>query len=626
MSRSSSVRAWLGAALLALLLAHTLGHVPLRAVQALDAAAHDQRLRSLAGGTRDARIAVVGIDDVALATQGRWPWPRERLALLVERLFTAEGVRLVGLDMILAEPDTAAGDAQLAAALARHPVVLGLHLNAVQGTPRTGQLPAGLAVAAPPAALPPWYGHAAPLPLLQQAAAGAGFVNASVDPDGITRRAPLLAWHDGRHLGSLSLALAHTLRGDAALAALRLTDAQGQVLLPFPAEGARVLQVSAADVLAGTVPADALRGRIVLVGMAAAGLIDQHSTPMGLLQPGVELHANLLAGLLDTRLPHTPAWAPGLTALLLLAMGGTLVLALPGWSLGRGTAVCAALALALLAANAAAWALAGWALPLAPLLLLLAGLYLLQLFFGQLAEALARRRLAALFGHYVPPELVKLMSRDPERYTMDSRSAELTVLFADVRGFTTFSEQLTPTELAALMNRYLSVMTDIVRQHRGTLDKYIGDALMAFWGAPLDDAQHAEHAVQAALAMQAALPALNAEFAARGWPLIRITIGINTGPMVVGDMGSRHRRAYTVLGDAVNVAARLQELSGKLESPVVIGEATRAQLPPGWPCRELERVTVRGRATAMTIYQPLALPDPAPTTQLDAGQSITDRP
>ena len=299
------------------------------------------------------------------------------------------------------------------------------------------------------------------------------------------------------------------------------------------------------------------------------------------------------------------------------------MLALPGWSLGRGTAVCAALALALLAANAAAWALAGWALPLAPLLLLLAGLYLLQLFFGQLAEALARRRLAALFGHYVPPELVKLMSRDPERYTMDSRSAELTVLFADVRGFTTFSEQLTPTELAALMNRYLSVMTDIVRQHRGTLDKYIGDALMAFWGAPLDDAQHAEHAVQAALAMQAALPALNAEFAARGWPLIRITIGINTGPMVVGDMGSRHRRAYTVLGDAVNVAARLQELSGKLESPVVIGEATRAQLPPGWPCRELERVTVRGRATAMTIYQPLA---PPPKSGVDNGQSFTVQP
>ncbi len=180
----------------------------------------------------------------------------------------------------------------------------------------------------------------------------------------------------------------------------------------------------------------------------------------------------------------------------------------------------------------------------------------------------------------------------------------LTVLFSDVRGFTTFSEKLSPPELATLMNRYFSVMTGIVRQHRGTLDKYVGDALMAFWGAPLEDPDHAEHAVQAALAMQAALPALNAELAKHGWPPIRITIGVNTGPMVVGDMGSVHRRAYTVLGDAVNVASRLQELSGKLEVPVLIGEATAAALPARWQCREVERVAIRGRETRMTVFEP----------------------
>lgn len=633
MSRSSSAEragTALAALLLVLLLAHTLGWLPLAPVQALDAALYDQRLRLLAETRRDTRIAVVDIDERALAEVGRWPWPRERLADLVERLFEAQGVRLAGLDMILAEPESAAADARLAAVLARHPVVLGLHLNALPGAPRQGALPPGLPLA-PPAGLPAWHGHAGPLPQLQQAAAGAGFVNATIDRDGITRRAPLLAVHEGRVLGSLALVMAHTLRGDAALAALPLADAQGQALLPFPAAAARVQHVSAADVLAGRLAPGALQGRIVLVGMAAAGLIDQHNAPTGELLPGVELHADLLSGLLDQRLPQQPAWAPLPAALLLVLLGGVLIRGLPRWPPWRGTATCAALALAVVAANLLAWSQARLALPLAAPLLLLAGLFVLQLFFGQLAERLARRRLAALFGHYVPPELVKLMSRDPERYTMEGRSATLTVLFADVRGFTTFSEQLSPPDLAALMHRYLSVMTDIVRAHQGTLDKYIGDALMVFWGAPLDDARHAEHAVQAALAMQAALPALNREFAARGWPLIRVTIGINTGPMVVGDMGSKHRRAYTVLGDAVNVAARLQELSGKLESPVVIGEATRALLPAHWPCREIERVTVRGRASAMTIYQPLEAPatDAAQSpfaTVTEGGQSVTSRP
>jgi adenylate cyclase len=528
-------------------------------------------------------------------------------------------VRLLGLDIIFAEPESAAADARLAEVLARHPVVLGYHLNALPGAQRSGVLPAGVALADEPPALPPWHGHAGSLPALLQAAAGSGFLNAVIDPDGITRRAPLLARYDGRLLTSLPLALARVVQGDAALGARRFADTQGQVLLPYPAEAGRVLHVSAADVLAGRLDADALRGRVVLVGTAAVGLMDQHSTPGGGLLPGVELHADILAALLGGRLPQAPTYAPALLALLLLATGALLIPLLPRLALWPSTALCAALAGVLIGANLFAWAGAGLALPLAPLLLLVAGLFLLQLFFGQIAEALARRRLTALFGQYVPPELVALMSHDPERYTMDGRSAVLTVLFADVRGFTTFSEQLTPPELAALMNRYLSVMTDIVRRHRGTLDKYIGDALMAFWGAPLDDPEHAQHAVQAALAMQAALPEINREFAARGWPAIRITIGINTGPMVVGDMGSRHRRAYTAPGDAVNVAARLQELSGKLEAPVVIGEATRALLPAAWPCREIDRVTVRGRATAMTIYEPSS-------SLQDAAQSVTIRP
>lgn len=589
--------------MLALLLLHASAHVPLGWLTALDAAAHDARARAWPAPAPDGRLVVVDIDERALAAQGRFPWPRETLAALVDALGSG-GAALLGLDLILAEPGTPAGDAALAAALQRHPTVLGLHLNADPRAPQIGPLPPGLAP--PPglqaAAHAPWHGHAAPLAVLQAAAAGTGFVNARIDADGVTRRAPLYTLHEGRLQPSLALAMAHVLAGDAALGALRFADAEGLVLLPLPAPEARVRHLSAADVLAGR--ATPGRGSVVLVGTTAAGLGDQHTPPVGPLLGGVELHADLLAGLLAGRLPQVPAWAPGATLLSLLAVGALLMAALPRLPPVAGITLALGCAAALVAGNTLAWARAGLALPLAAPLVAVAALLALQLFFGQLAEAMKRRRLAALFGQYVPPELVAQMSRDPERWTMQGRAADLTVLFSDVRGFTTFSERLSPTELAALMNRYLSVMTDIVRAHRGTLDKYIGDAVMAFWGAPLDDPAHAEHAVQAALAMQAALPALNAEFAARGWPPMRVTIGINTGPVVVGDMGSVHRRAYTVMGDTVNVASRLQELSGKLEVPVLVGEATAAALPPGWQPRLVARVDIRGRETPLQVFDP----------------------
>lgn len=602
MSRSSSARTWLGAAWLALLLAHATGWLPLAPVAALDAGLYDARIARWPSPPTDPRVAVVDIDEAALALVGRWPWPRTRLAELVDRL-GAEGATLVVLDVLLAEPESPAADPRLADALRRTPSVLALHLNASPGAPRIGELPPGL----PPdgaAGLPPWHGHAAPLRVLRDAAAGTGFINALIDADGITRRAPLVALAGGQLQPGLALAALRVLRGDEALRARHWADARGEVLLPYPAESGRVAHHSAAAVLGGRLPADALRGRVVFVGMRGAGLMDQHTAPTGDVTPGVELHANLMSGLLTGRLPQAPGYAPALVAIVLLGGGLLLLAGLPRWSPGVAVAVAGGAALALLAANAAAWALAGLALPVGAPLLAVAGLYALQLFFGQLAEVLKRRRLAALFGQYIPPELVAEMSRDPERYTMEGRAAELTVLFSDVRGFTTFSEQLPPTELAALMNRYLSVMTDIVREHRGTLDKYIGDAVMAFWGAPVADPAHAEHAVSAALAMQAALPALNAEFAARGWPPIRVTIGINTGAVVVGDMGSRHRRAYTVMGDTVNVASRLQELSGKLEVPVLVGEATAAALPGHWPCRLVDQVPIRGRTHALKVYDP----------------------
>jgi adenylate cyclase len=203
------------------------------------------------------------------------------------------------------------------------------------------------------------------------------------------------------------------------------------------------------------------------------------------------------------------------------------------------------------------------------------------------------------------------MSRDPQNYSMAGRKAELTVFFSDVRGFTSISERLAPEQLAALMNDYLGVMTAIIRRHHGTLDKYIGDAIMAFWGAPMAEPAHARQAVRAALAMQAALPALNEKLKDKGWPELAIGMGINTGWVTVGDMGSPVRQSYTVLGDAVNLASRLEGATKQYGVGLIVGENTRAQLGDEFLCREIDRVRVKGKTEAITLYEPLAPADEA---------------
>ncbi|WP_313953066.1 adenylate/guanylate cyclase domain-containing protein [Accumulibacter sp.] len=657
------LRHLLGVVVLGVLLGHSLHYLEIDPLRRLDAVLYDARVRFFARQSVDERIAIVDIDERSLAELGRWPWSRARLAELVERIGGQYGALLTGLDVILAEPDDSSGlasldalsrgllrgnaaflsaldelrptldyDARLAATLRRYPVVLGFHLSNGAGAARSGALPPPLLAdpaTAATAGLTRWAGYGGSLPILQQAAMGGGFLNAPVDPDGVTRRAFLLATVDGKVYAALALVMAQVLLGDAtvqlrvaeprhgqgggldrlellgARGGLRIaTDGQASVLLPFRGAAGSFSYHSAADVLLGRLPVDSLRGRVVLLGTTAPGLLDQRVTPVGETYPGVEAHANLLAGLLDGQLLQSPGYAPAAEAGLLLLVAIGMLVALPRVSLAGGAALTGALLALVVAVNLAAWVYARLSLPMAAGLVLVVALYASHLFVGYFLERRAKRRLTQLFGQYVPPELVDEMSRDPEHYSMAGRSAELSVLFADVRGFTSMAETMPPGELAQLMNEYLSAMTDVIRAHRGTLDKYIGDAVVAFWGAPLADAQHARHAVEAGLAMQAALHGVNQGFAARGWPGLRIGIGINTGTMVVGDMGSRHRRAYTVLGDAVNLASRLQGLSAHYGAGVIVGDATRQALGD-WPCRQLDVVTVRGRAAPVAIHEPL---------------------
>ena len=665
---------WWGWVLLPAVALLALGPVVVSPLASMEHMLYDLRLRALAPRQPDAQIAVIDVDERALALHGRWPWPRGQLANLLEQAITREGAILVGLDLVLAEADQSSGlaaldrlrqgplagdgdlqralqalrpslddDGRLAALLQQRPVVLGFHLSNEDGAARIGVLPpALLPVELLPGAaqLLDWKGHGGNLLRLQQATRlGAGHLNAVLDDDGMVRRLPLLVQHQQGVQPTLAVAMARVLLAgapgsarpapltgvqaaplaalsfepaDGPWRALRLgqgshqlrvpMDAQGLALVPYARAGPA--RISAADVLAGTVPHDALRGKAVLVGVSAPGLIDQRRTPMDEAMLGTLVHAHMLSGMLQGRVLAVPAAAPWLAVLLLSLAGAVLQWGLPRCRLWQGALLTVAVVLAGLALNLLAWVRLGWVLPLAGTLLLPPLLTALHLGLAYRRATGARQRLAQLFGQYVPPELVREMARQPERHTMGSRSAELTVLFADVSGFSAVAERMPPAELGAMMNLLFSHLTDVVRDHRGTLDKYIGDSVMAFWGAPLDDPAHARHAVQAAHAMLARLPAIHAEMATHGWPALQLHIGINTGTMVVGDMGSRHRRAYTVLGDAVNLAARLQGFSSRYALGLVVGDATRAALGDQ-PCLPLGMVNVRGRDGGLPAWQPL---------------------
>jgi adenylate cyclase len=243
-------------------------------------------------------------------------------------------------------------------------------------------------------------------------------------------------------------------------------------------------------------------------------------------------------------------------------------------------------------------------LPLASPLLLIVLLFMLHMTYGFFIESRGKRQLANLFGHYIPPELVDEMSKSPEEYSLEGENREMTVLFSDVRGFTTISEGMDPKQLTQLMNALLTPMTRVIHKNRGTIDKYMGDAIMSFWGAPLADSEHARHALYAAMEMMDELRIMQQEFRQRGWPEVNIGIGLNTGNMNVGNMGSEFRVAYTVLGDAVNLGSRLEGLTKNYGVNIIVSETTRAEIPE-FLFRELDLVRVKGKNEPVAIFEPI---------------------
>lgn len=543
-------------------------------------------------------------------------------------------------------------DASFAEALTGKAVSLGYYFTRTHSPNTFGLLPAPVI---PLDALPVgshgiarWNGYGANLPILAQAAPTAGFINVpfNTDDDGVLRATPLLVRYEGMpssaksgYFESLALAvyrlytgapsvgvvLAHEgtgLGGDGEVPLVgivldhgpgRVTvplGPQASVLVPFRgaggAMGGSFRYISAVDIVAGVLPPGELRGKIVLVGTTAPGLQDLRATPVSATYPGVEVHASVISGILDNRMLRAPDYAVGYDVVVLFITGVLLAFGLSSLSAWRALGLAIVTFGALVALNTGLYVGAGLVLPLAAALVMTLLALALNMSWGYLVEERARRRLAHLFGTYVPPELVDEMLTTNRRYSMRAESRELTVMFCDMRGFTKLSEQMAPVELQKFLNDVFGRLSHIIRDRRGTVDKYMGDCVMAFWGAPVETPDHAGLAVQAAIDMTEAIDQLNGEHRVDGRPQISVGIGLNTGVMSVGDMGSAVRRSYTVVGDAVNLASRLEGVAEHYGVDIVASDATRKQ-SPDYFWQELDWVRVRGRDQIVPIFTPVGL-------------------
>ncbi len=640
---------------------HAMGHLSIRLVDQLEQLAYDARLLVTMPGSVDDRIVIVTVDERSLAVEGQWPWPRDKIARLVDTLFDRYGAKVVGFDVVFAEKDLSSGlhvldklaegpmsddaafleqldalrpsletDRIFADKLRGRPAVLGYFFRD-DDNPSTGSLPLPAVEAEDHHTSIPFNEptrYTGNLAVLQSSAPAGGFFdNPAIDSDGVYRRVPLLQQHDGALYESLALAVTRIALGSPPIRFVFHSGASGprdgldldwleigdyrvpvddetSVLVPYRGPQGRFPYVSATDVLSGVAPSYPLKGGIVLVGTSALGLRDVRVTPVGQSYDGVEVHANVISGILDERIKHHPRYVQGIEFVMLAVITAAVTIVVLFSSLIRATLTTLLLMVIIIAVNLQLWQRADFVVPVVPALLLAFSLYFFHMLYGFFAETRTKRMLSALFGQYVPPELVEEMGRNPAEISMDSESRDMTVLFSDVRGFTSIAEGLAPRELSALMNEFLTPMTRVIHRHRGTIDKYMGDAIMAFWGAPLEDPEHARHGLKAALEMQGALRALMPEFRRRGWPEVRIGIGVNTGPMRVGNMGSQFRMAYTVMGDAVNLGARLEGLTKQYGVPIAVGSKT-VRAVPDFGFLELDRVRVKGKDKPEAVYEPI---------------------
>lgn len=633
----------------------------------LENIAYDHRVTLTMPDTVDERIIIIDIDEKSLAELGRWPWGRDTMAKLTNQLFDEYGIFLVGFDIVFAEEDKSSGlhilnkladnefndqnefrqrvteleeeldyDQLFLNSLSNRHVVLSYYFNSASGEEDkliSGKLPhpvysaeefEGINIKARSAT-----GYGANLARFQTESTAAGHFNPWIDTDGVVRRIPMLYEYKGDYYESLSLSMVRSLLDVDViipvfegfnkagseyfeLESLQLgdlnipVDEHVQALVPYRGRQGSFKYISAVDVINGTVEKSELQDRIALVGTSAPGLFDLRSTAVQNKYPGVEIHANMIAGIIDESIKLRPKFTLAVEFIQILLVGLILSIVIPCISPLIANLIFVLFLATLIGLNFYIWQTANLVLPIALLLLMLLTLYLFNMTFGFFIERRAKREISGLFGQYIPTELVDELSENPAACSMDAENRVMSVLFSDVRGFTTISEGLEPAELSKLMNAILTPLTAVIHENRGTIDKYMGDAIMAFWGAPLEDENHARHALRAGYDMVERLQAMKHEFKERGWPEINVGVGINTGEMSVGNMGSEFRMAYTVLGDAVNLGARLEGLTKNYGVDIIVNETTKEAVPE-YIYRKLDKVRVKGKNEPVTIYEPVAL-------------------
>jgi adenylate cyclase len=603
-------------------------------------------------------VAIVDIDEKSLADYGQWPWPRTRMAELVDKL-TAAGAIVIGFDIIFAEQDRLsppiiakdnaglppAVAAELAAmpsnedifaqAIGRSRVVLGetsvrTAAQAGAGKREIPEIPIANKMLDPAAReaedfLLKFPDLAMNLEVLQAKAAGFGVFTVLPDPDGIFRRVPLVIEVAEKKRLALSMELLRVATGGRP--AFTQTDRAGinsvvvggvviptdpnARIWPWFTPSKRERYVSAAAILGGTAPPDAVRNKLVLVGTSAAGLEDYRATPVAEAMPGVEIHAQIMENVLAQQFLTRPNYALGMETVIAGLTGIAIIFLVPLvgaiWAFFMSVLFVGAYAAGTSWAYFQQQVLIDPTFPIATMLTL----FIVMATANYIREEAQKRQIRGAFGQYLSPALVDHLTEHPESLKLGGETRPLSVLFTDVRGFTTISESYkkNPQGLTKLMNRFLTVMSNAILAEGGTIDKYMGDAIMAFWNAPLDEPNHALRSCRAALAMLAAVEKLNeerkAELADSTEEIFRpinVGVGINSGECVVGNMGSDMRFDYTALGDTVNLASRLEGQSKPFGLKTVLGSNTAEAVKEFMAVMEVDLIRVKGKDEPERIF------------------------
>jgi len=606
-------------------------------------------------------VAIADIDEKSLEVYGQWPWPRTLIARVVQAMKDA-GALVIGFDVVFAEGDRTspeyasrfmAGLDELTfeklQALPRNDVILARRLRevkAVLGQPVTGHARAAgndrprktsvNTIGDVVDFIPHSPGLVRNVEELEVAAAGLGLFSLLPERDGIIRRVPAVMRVADTIYPTLSLELMRVALGrtsidirarpEVGIDAVRIadfvipTDRLGRLWVYFaPRDTLRTYSVH--DILSGKIAPEELKNRIVVLGTSAAGLLDVQATPLDGAVPGVEVHVQILDMILSGNHLHRPGWARSAETLVTLLAGLLLVLSVP--LLGAVTSLAASGGVAAALAGGSWWLFHRHGILFDASYPIIAAMLVFGLltFWSYLREETEKRRIRTMFGQYMSPALVEELSRRPDRLQLGGETRELTMLFCDVRDFTSISEgyKSDPQGLAAIVNRLLTPLSEAILEHKGTIDKYIGDCVMAFWNAPMDDPDHRAHACEAALAMHEALERLNAELreeaAANDGTFVpfKMGTGVNSGQVIVGNIGSEIRFDYSVLGDAVNLASRLETQSKIYGVDTIVGEDTARPLEERFALLELDRVAVPGKTESRRIFALMGGADRAAT-------------